>query len=382
MGHKLIEKLQSNQYSVFRFIVAYAKTSGVNRLLPYMRAFKESEGRILGVVGIDQGNTSYEALMSLRAVCDELYVYHSEDIMRTFHVKAYHFSGAESPWLAVGSNNFTAGGLFGNYEAGITARPNDVQNLGFLKMFAAYSDVSSPCCRAASAPFIDALLENHYIQREQALARRRIAETAPRRARGQGEILFGRDINAALPPAEARGQTAAAPPAAIQPGGGQAAAAPAQGRIAGNADYLIRHVPRAGGRSKQVHFTMDILEQYFGMRPGDELDLQQISDIYTPHLMENRRIIFSETNRNVKIEIAAAEILNDHYPEDPNKRPVLLFKRVNPAMFEYMLLMDGDAGYDSLNQRLLSLDWHYKSLPYEMVDMNTMLTVWKDCPLI
>ena len=87
LGFRLIEKIQSGHFSVFHFMVAYAKTSGVNRLLPYMRQFKENGGTIKAVVGIDQGNTSYEALISLLSVCNELYIYHSEDFMRTFHVK-------------------------------------------------------------------------------------------------------------------------------------------------------------------------------------------------------------------------------------------------------------------------------------------------------
>ena len=36
LGFRLIEKIQSGHFSVFHFMVAYAKTSGVNRLLPYM----------------------------------------------------------------------------------------------------------------------------------------------------------------------------------------------------------------------------------------------------------------------------------------------------------------------------------------------------------
>ena len=55
LGFRLIEKIQSGHFSVFHFMVAYAKTSGVNRLLPYMRQFKENGGTIKAVVGIDQG---------------------------------------------------------------------------------------------------------------------------------------------------------------------------------------------------------------------------------------------------------------------------------------------------------------------------------------
>jgi len=83
LGFKLIDRLRSDVYSNFYFIVAYAKTSGVNRLLPYMQQFKATGGKIFGIIGIDQNNTSYEALVSLYGICDELYVYHSEGLMRT-----------------------------------------------------------------------------------------------------------------------------------------------------------------------------------------------------------------------------------------------------------------------------------------------------------
>lgn len=384
LGFQLIEKLQSTRYSDFRFIVAYAKTSGVNRLLPYMRQFKTLGGRVFGVVGIDQNNTSYEALVSLQAVCDELYIYHSEDIMRTFHVKAYHFSGAEENWLAIGSNNFTAGGLFSNYEASISNDIDSVQNEAFLHMFASYSDIQSPCCKRADVPFIESLIENHYVQREQALARQRIAETGRRHTHNHGRALFGRDPNTTLlPPAGTPAQNVAyTDRTAVQPAENQRADITEVEQGAGDKDYLIRHVPGAGTRSKQVHFTMDILTQYFRMQPGSSLDLQQMDDIYTPHPIEHRRIVYSQRNRNVKIEIAAAEILNNHYPQALDKRPILVFKRINPTMFAYMLLMDGDAGYANLNQRLLGLDWHSRSLPYETVDIGTMLTIWDDCPLV
>lgn len=85
---------------------------------------------------------------------------------------------------------------------------------------------------------------------------------------------------------------------------------------------------------------------------------------------------------NVKIEVSAAEILNTAYPIDKGKRPILIFKRVNPTLFEYMLLMEGNPGYEELNKRLLGLDWHHKSLRYEVIDADTMLTLWEDCPLI
>lgn len=382
IGFHLIEKLQLGQFCMFHFMVAYAKTSGVNRLLPYMEQFKASGGLIKAVVGIDQGNTSYEALTSLLSSCDELYIYHSEDFMRTFHVKAYHFGSAEDNWIAIGSNNFTAGGLFSNYEASMANPADNSLTHDFMEMFNRYSDTNSPCCKQATQDFIDLLLATGYVQHEKSLAKQSIAQVKRHRAREQEKTLFGKDKGVVLPP------SAYIPVAPIEEPSTpeeMASAAPAMAmeEISEiDMDYLVRHVPKAGDRSQQVHFTMDILRNYFKLSPGDELTIQQIVDIYTPHRIENRRVVYSKRNKNVKIEVGAAEVLNTAYPTDENKRPILVFKRLNPTMFEYMLLMDGNAGYNVLNNRLLELDWHHKSLRYEVVDTETMLALWEDCPLI
>ena len=360
LGLHLIEKLQSGEYNVFRFIAAYAKISGVNRMLPYMRQFKESGGHILGIVGIDQKNTSYEALMSLRDICDTLFIYHSEDFMKTFHVKAYNFEDGSHSWTAIGSHNFTAGGLFSNYEASMSASLTS-SNREFTDLFDSYSNTQSPCCKAVTPALIETLFENRYIQKESDLARQLVLERTRQRNTARREIVFGTDSPAIAMPA---------------------ITAPETIPDTGVGEYLIRHVPRAGNRSKQVHFTLDILSDYFQKRPGDDLQLQQIDDIYNPHYIENRSIVLSQANRNVRIEVAAAEILNDSYPTNANKRPILLFRRVNSNFYEYMLLMDGNLGYDILNGRLLSLNWHHRSLPYEIVDAGTLLSIWENCPLV
>lgn len=369
LGFKLIEQLNSGKYDRFIFSVAYAKTSGVNRLLPYMKNFKSSGGTIKAIVGIDQSNTSYEALIALCSVCDSLFIYHSEDFKSTFHVKAYLLSGTQRNWIAVGSNNFTAGGLFGNYEASMLAFDNPTLETEIVNMFDQYSDPSSPCCKLADVGFINQLLAGGYIQHEKVLAKQRLSTISHSNAsQRQGGMLFGHDRIAPLP----RVSTESVKPASR----------PASGEPPIDADYLIRHVPKAGNRSKQVHFTLDILKSYFRLSVGDDLSLQEIDNAFVPHSLEHRQIVLSSRNRNVKVEVGAAEILDSSYPTNPEKRPILLFKRINPTMFEYMLLMEGDSGYRELNHRLLALDWRKRSLPYEIVDTSTMLTIWEDCPLI
>ena len=78
LGFKLIENLENEGFTNFRFIVAYAKTSGTSTLQPSMKKFRDAGGTIKGIVGIDQSNTSYEALVALLSSCDELYIYHAD----------------------------------------------------------------------------------------------------------------------------------------------------------------------------------------------------------------------------------------------------------------------------------------------------------------
>ena len=53
LGFKLIENLENEGFTNFRFIVAYAKTSGTSTLQPSMKKFRDAGGTIKGIVGID-----------------------------------------------------------------------------------------------------------------------------------------------------------------------------------------------------------------------------------------------------------------------------------------------------------------------------------------
>jgi HKD family nuclease len=104
-------------------VVAYAKRSGVQLLRPSLEGFIQRGGRIKAIVGIDQKNTSIEALQDLRTICTEIHVFHCEDFSQTFHTKLYFFDdGNAQAELIIGSNNFTNGGFQRNTELSIGKR--------------------------------------------------------------------------------------------------------------------------------------------------------------------------------------------------------------------------------------------------------------------
>lgn len=145
--------------------------------------------------------------------------------------------------------------------------------------------------------------------------------------------------------------------------------------------YLIRLVPRAGDRSKQVHFTVDILEKYFCLKPGDGILVQEMLASGAVGEIEHRQVVFSQRNRNVKIELAGASMLDTNYPANPETRPVLILKRVNANLFVYMILLADNEGYDAINARLKALPTG-RSLPYEIIDESTMFSLWDNCPIV
>lgn len=121
LGNYLISEIVSGEYRRITILSAYAKKSGVDRIKDVLLKFKKEGGEIRCIIGIDQMNTSYEALQDLLLISDSLIIVHNENPSSTYHSKVYmldkNIKSSNKVWLAIGSNNLTAGGLFINYES-------------------------------------------------------------------------------------------------------------------------------------------------------------------------------------------------------------------------------------------------------------------------
>lgn len=117
LGTILKEKLSGDKYKHFVIVSAFAKNSGVLRMKDSLQKFRASGGRIEAFIGLDAHGTSYEAVVNLFQLVDELYIIHDSNLSITFHSKIYYLSDMQdSEWLSVGSSNLTGGGLWTNYE--------------------------------------------------------------------------------------------------------------------------------------------------------------------------------------------------------------------------------------------------------------------------
>ena len=121
LGELLCEKLSQplGNAACFTMFSAFAKNSGVLRLKPSLERFKNAGGYITAFIGVDAHGTSYEAVLNLFELCDELYIIHSESPASTFHSKVYELTNRGETWIAVGSNNLTGGGLWTNFESAV-----------------------------------------------------------------------------------------------------------------------------------------------------------------------------------------------------------------------------------------------------------------------
>jgi HKD family nuclease len=113
----LDQALADETMTQFTAIVAWAKESGLRRIEPSLKAFRDRGGTASIFLGIDEGGATIEGLQAAIRDFDEALVLF-DAASGTFHPKVYIFDGEASSIVIITSNNMTAGGLFANYEAG------------------------------------------------------------------------------------------------------------------------------------------------------------------------------------------------------------------------------------------------------------------------
>ena len=157
-------------------------------------------------------------------------------------------------------------------------------------------------------------------------------------------------------------------------------AAPRRAPVTGFDRVLIARVPRAGGRWAQVHFNADVVRDFFRIT-----DHQTQRAYLTPVAgngdrgeVEVRPCVFSQINRNHKIEIRAAG--GRKYPD--GGPPILVFRERQLRTFDYMLLMPDENGYGSLMELTERLPPFGRGFRRVVTNINTLADSWPDCPVL
>lgn len=111
---------------------------------------------------------------------------------------------------------------------------------------------------------------------------------------------------------------------------------------------LVAEIPRSGNRWKQVNFSKEIFEDFFGATCGENGAYRVLlKSINSSGVMGDTEVrpSVSVSSHNYRFELDAAAGID--YP-DGGKRPIGVFAKVSERDFLYELVMPWNAGYDSL----------------------------------
>ena len=119
LGSRLTELFQQSPPArEIRIVSAFMNLTTLLRFKTCLEQLSIQQCDIRITVGIDMGGTSVEVLNELSSWSFvETYIYHNAYPGHTFHPKVILVEYSQQAHLFVGSNNFTEGGFFSNYEA-------------------------------------------------------------------------------------------------------------------------------------------------------------------------------------------------------------------------------------------------------------------------
>lgn len=327
-------------------LYAFATRNGVNQLIndPILCQFLAKGGTVQLIVGLD-AITNLATLVRLQELARQHATFHPKVFWNEtdglFHPKLSYFTYADgSKTLIVGSGNLTPGGLMHNFEA--------------------YGVLNADPRERAKFDVLQAFLDRHHgdirdIDQE-ALDRAALNVAKP------GPRMPG-----------SKGAPKAVPKLPVPAAAGVRAAIPL-GRV------LIAQVPAAGGRWAQVHFNKDVIKSYFRISKVEtqRVYLTPVNSVGVRGEEEVRPCVYSKTNKNFKIEIAAAKGL--HYPT--GSVPILVLRERQIRVFDYLLLMPGDSGYAAALKLSTSLPSIGRGHPRVITDLRTLGGAWPGCPLL
>lgn len=334
----------ATEATAWRGMYAFATRGGVDHLIddPVVLEFMRRGGEIDLIVGID-AVTNRPTLERMQELEKHHRTFHPRVFWNgtngLFHPKISQFSYADGRQkLIVGSGNLTPGGLMHNFEG--------------------YSVISGGRRDTLDMSSLDDFLVRH---------------AADIRAIDQ-EALDRSALNVMRPVVGVpRPRVPATPPTTRVPAV-RRAEAEALNRI------LIAHVPAAGGRWSQVHFNGDIINLFFRVTDlaVQRVYLTRVEEAGVRGDKEVRPVVYSQANKNHKIEIAAAKGLD--YPDAGH--PILVFRERQVRCFDYMLLMPGMLGYTEIARLSQSLPTIGRGMRRAITNTATLARAWPASPLL
>jgi hypothetical protein len=168
----------------FVMVSAFASLRTVLRFKPKVAEITAAGGDVRLVLGVDLGGTSKEVLQEVASWAVPVTIVKNRMFGITFHPKLYLLRWPDRAEIIVGSNNFTDGGFYRNYEASsrtVYVLPDDQAALDKARSeLKRFLQPIGPVAALLTPPYLSALLALPDIPSE-AVARRIRAEGIPNR---------------------------------------------------------------------------------------------------------------------------------------------------------------------------------------------------------
>ncbi|HEY73020.1 MAG: hypothetical protein DRJ03_19445 [Chloroflexi bacterium] len=115
VGDVLNKTIAADESQRFRFAVAFARLSGLNRLSVSIETLLNRGGKVAGAIGVDNQITTVDVLKALQKIAPNSTVFYTVSGY-IYHPKLYLIDREKSAVAIVGSANLTRDGLFRNVE--------------------------------------------------------------------------------------------------------------------------------------------------------------------------------------------------------------------------------------------------------------------------
>jgi hypothetical protein len=327
---------------------AFASAMGV-KLLASEPAFQEflKTSELVAVIGLD-AITDTKALEELAKVQKKFPKFKPKVFLHDtsgalFHPKTMWLKTAKGGIVITGSGNLTLGGLRGNWEA------LAVQRLDAAEL-------------AAAEGLWNAWLNTHKKQLLELNDPKAIAKAKANKVR-RAKIKKA----LTLPDAESEEAEIAV----------EAAAEEIDQELQLN-PVLIAEVPKSGNRWKQVNFDIQTYQQFFGATLGASktVHFYHVKSDGTLDAVENRLSV-AVKSQNYRFEVGAAQGLD--YPTKGH--PIVIFEKVTPSMFKYVLLMPRQKDH-ALIQKYLDSNFAKTMRKRRItITMAELQAVWPGSPM-
>lgn len=341
----LVGQIRKGNLSRWRGIFAFATAEAVRNIFredPDIAHFVR-DGEVELIVGLD-AITNESALAELKELDDSLEKFRARVFHNTvpglFHPKIAHFSfGDGRSALIVGSGNFTPGGLRKNIEAFSIISGTDAE-LASLKAWDDFVALHGEHIRAIDDDAIERARQNKF-RGGGARGKQRVSTEEQ-----EEEVSVAEDE--------------------VAPG--------ARSRV------LVAEVPAAGGRWHQIHYNKEVVRRFFRVaeNSSQRVFLREVDQRGRVGAEEIRPLIYSGSNKNLKIEIAGRR--HEPYPE-AGPKPILVIREVGTRSFLYLLLMPGETGFADMERLLADFPSIGKGVRRVITDSDELRRRWDACPL-